>query len=53
MCIRDRARPVLWDKTLEKYNDRSQTFQAWKEVFIELNRNYEELEDDKKNEYSK
>lgn len=42
------ARPVLWDKTLENYKDRNLTRNAWNEVCIELNSEFEELGDKEK-----
>lgn len=45
------CRPVLWDKTEEKYKDKFKTQEAWKTIFIEIISNYEELDDKKKNEF--
>lgn len=47
------ARPVLWDKTLEHYKDRNLTRNAWNEVCIELNSEFEELGDKEKNAFGK
>lgn len=43
--------PVLWDKTVEDYKDRLKTRNAWIEVFKQLNEGFEEMEDNKRNEY--
>ncbi|CAH1964186.1 unnamed protein product [Acanthoscelides obtectus] len=38
------ARPVIWDKTRDVYKDRNDTRNAWKEIFLELRPDFEELE---------
>lgn len=43
--------PVLWDKTVEDYKDRIKTRNAWIEVFKQLNEGFEEMEDNKRNEF--
>lgn len=43
--------PVLWDKTMEDYKDRIKTRNAWIDVFKQLNEGFEEMEDNKRNEY--
>lgn len=43
--------PVLWDKTLEEYKDRIKTRNAWIEIFKQLHEGFEEMEDNKRNEY--
>ncbi len=43
------SRPVLWDKTDEKYKDKFKTQEAWKTLSFEINANYEECDDNKKN----
>ncbi|KDR16963.1 hypothetical protein L798_09252 [Zootermopsis nevadensis] len=47
------ARSVLWDKTSVLYKDRKETKNAWREVFVELKSDFEELEDKEKNIYAK
>lgn len=47
------ARPSIWDKTIAAYKNRNETKQAWKEVCIGLNSNFEDLDDDEKNEFGK
>lgn len=47
------ARPVLWDKTLDIFKDRGATRNAWREVFLDLNPGFEEMEDKEKNTYGK
>ncbi|XP_022179000.1 uncharacterized protein LOC111039711 [Myzus persicae] len=42
-------RPVLWDKGLELYKDRNATKNAWREVLIELNPEFDALDDKEKN----
>jgi len=45
-------RPVLWDKTLDIYKDRNATRSAWDEVCREVNKEYEEMENKRKHEFS-
>lgn len=47
------GRPVLWDKTLEIYKDKRLTYEAWREIFIILNKDFDEMTNVKKNEYGK
>lgn len=47
------ARPVLWDKTSHMYKDRNETKKAWKEVCTELNNDFINYDEEKKNEYGK
>lgn len=47
------ARPVLWDKTLEIFKDRNATRNAWHEVCLELLKDFDNLEDSKKNDFGK
>lgn len=42
------SKPVLWDKTSEKYKDKFKTKEAWKEVYEEISNDYGELDDTKK-----
>ena len=42
------ARPVLWDKTDDIYKDRKETKNAWREVCICLQEDFEALDDVKK-----
>jgi hypothetical protein len=42
------ARPVLWDKTHDIYNDRNATKKALREICICLQEGFEALEDAKK-----
>jgi hypothetical protein len=42
------ARPVLWDKTDDIYNDRNETKKAWREVCICLEEDFEALGDAQK-----
>jgi len=46
-------RPVLWDKGLELYKDRNATKNAWREVLIELNPEFDVLDDKEKNLFGK
>lgn len=39
------ARPVLWDKTLDLFKDRSLNRDAWKEVCCALKNDFEVMED--------
>ena len=43
-----KVRPVLWDKTLDIYKDRNANRRAWREVCLEVNQDFEELEDKEK-----
>ncbi|KAF5286021.1 hypothetical protein FQR65_LT13018 [Abscondita terminalis] len=45
------SKPVLWDKTSEKYKDKFKTQEAWKEVCEEISNDYGELDDTKKIEF--
>lgn len=47
------ARPVIWDKTSVIYKDRNLTKTAWKEIFVELKSDFEELEGGEKNNFGK
>lgn len=47
------SKPVLWDKTSEKYKDKFKTQEAWKEVYEEISKDYGELDDTKKIEFGK
>lgn len=42
---------VLWGKTMEDYKDRIKTRNAWIDVFKQLNEGFEEMGDNKRNEY--
>jgi hypothetical protein len=42
------SRPVLWDKTDDSYKDRNKTKQAWTEVCVCLQEDFEALGDVKK-----
>lgn len=46
-------RDVLWDKTLESYKDKRKTLQAWREICIIINDDFESLSDVEKNKYGK
>lgn len=37
-------RPVLWDKFLDIYKDKSAKTAAWREICLILNENFEEME---------
>ncbi|CAH2088918.1 unnamed protein product [Euphydryas editha] len=45
------GRPVLWDKTLDIYKDKRLTYEAWREIFTILNKDFDEMTNVKKNEY--
>ncbi|GFY76784.1 hypothetical protein TNIN_263471 [Trichonephila inaurata madagascariensis] len=45
------ARPPLWDKTLEIFKDRNATRIAWREVFLELRSDFDQLKEKEKNDY--
>lgn len=47
------GRPVLWDKTLKIYKDKRLTYEAWREIFIILNKDFDRMTNVKKNEYGK
>jgi len=38
------SRPILWDKTLDKFSDRNEKRKAWKEVFGLTNPGFENFE---------
>jgi len=38
------SRPILWDKTLDKFSDRNEKRKAWREVFGLTNPGFEHLE---------
>ena len=44
-------RPVLWDKTADIYKDRNATKNGWREVCMELNPEFEEMEDTDQNSF--
>lgn len=46
-------RSVIWDKTLETYKDRNETRNAWKEIFLELKPDFEDLNATEKNSFGK
>jgi len=46
-------RPVLWDKGLELYKDRNATKNAWREVLIEFNPEFDALDDKENNLFGK
>lgn len=46
-------RPVLWDKSLDSYKDRNATKNAWREILIELNPEFDALDDKEKNVFGK
>ena len=46
-------KPVLWDKTLEDYKSRNLTTNAWRDVCCGLNKEFENLSDQEKNEFGK
>lgn len=37
-------RPILWDKTLDKFSDRNEKRKAWQEVFGLMRRGFEDLQ---------
>jgi hypothetical protein len=43
LIILEQKRPVLWDKFLDSYKDRNATKNAWREVLIELNQEFDAL----------
>lgn len=45
------ARPVLWDKSLDIFKDRDATRNAWREVRLEIRKDFDELEDAEKNAF--
>jgi len=46
-------RPVLWDKFLDSYKDRNATKNAWREILIQLNPEFDALDDKEKNLFGK
>ncbi|XP_037916979.1 uncharacterized protein LOC119655256 isoform X2 [Hermetia illucens] len=48
-----KSKPVLWDRTCEKYKDKLKTQEAWKDVCIEIVANFVEFDDIKKTEVGK
>ncbi|CAH1993877.1 unnamed protein product [Acanthoscelides obtectus] len=48
-CVQ--IRPVLWDKTLESFKDRNATRNAWHAVCLGLLKDFDNLEDSKKNDF--
>lgn len=38
------SKPVLWDKTCEKYKDKFKTQEAWKDVCVEIFTDYDEFD---------
>ncbi|CAL1272148.1 unnamed protein product [Larinioides sclopetarius] len=46
-------RPVLWDKTLEIYRDRTATENAWREVCREIRDDFERLEEKERKNFGK
>lgn len=43
------SKPVLWDKTSEKYKDKFKTQEAWQDVCMEIFADYNEFDTAKKN----
>lgn len=46
-------RPVLWDKTLEIYKDKNLRTAGWREICINLNEDFEEMEEKNRQDYGK
>ncbi|XP_052745834.1 uncharacterized protein LOC128199633 [Bicyclus anynana] len=46
-------RPVLWDKTLEIYKDKNLRTAGWREICINLNEDFEEMEEKNRQDYAK
>ena len=42
------SKPVLWDKTYEKYKDKFKIQEAWKDVYVEIFEDYDEFDITKK-----
>ncbi|KAI4455637.1 madf domain transcription factor [Holotrichia oblita] len=47
------SKPVLWDKTCEKYKDKFKTHDAWLDVCVEIHKDYDEFDVTKKMEFGK
>ncbi|KAF5305726.1 hypothetical protein FQR65_LT07622 [Abscondita terminalis] len=47
------TKPVLWDKTIIEYKDKTLTKNAWTEIYEELNSGYGELSDSQKSEFGR
>lgn len=45
------SRPVLWDNTVESYKNKQANFMAWKEIYIKLYEDFEQLSDQGKIEF--
>ncbi|KPJ14373.1 hypothetical protein RR48_01312 [Papilio machaon] len=45
-------RPVLWDKTLEIYKDKNLRTAGWREICINLNEDFEEMEEKNRQDYA-
>lgn len=45
--------PVIWDKTIKEYKDRTLTRNAWIDIFKQLNDTFEDMEPDEKTNYGK
>ncbi|CAK1553423.1 unnamed protein product [Leptosia nina] len=46
-------KPVLWDKTQVYYKNRQPCFTAWREICLELNKNFETLSEREKNNFGR
>ncbi|XP_061715561.1 uncharacterized protein LOC133523832 [Cydia pomonella] len=46
-------RPVLWDKTLDKYKDKTASTAGWREICVILNQNFEVMEQKQRQEFGK
>ncbi|MPC94368.1 hypothetical protein E2C01_089535 [Portunus trituberculatus] len=44
-------RPTVWDKSREDYKSRTRTTKCWREVYIQLNPNFENLSKADKDKY--
>lgn len=42
-------RPVLWEKTLDIFKDRTATRNAWREVCVEVNNDFDTMDENEKN----
>ncbi|KAJ8882770.1 hypothetical protein PR048_014583 [Dryococelus australis] len=45
------SRPIIWDKSLDRYKSRAESTAAWIEVLKELNKDVDNMGDDEKNTY--
>ncbi|XP_063630230.1 uncharacterized protein LOC134801560 [Cydia splendana] len=46
-------RPVLWDKTLDKYKDKTASTASWREICVILNKDFEDMEQKQRQEFGK